>query len=769
MNFNNLRKAYKDLKSLLMKYKNVSAPLSATDMVLLCKAFDKVQEISDHSAIIHVYETLQKSGALAYPPRHDPQDFPLYMAWLRARLKVVEYTQGLRLLEQAQDWFPENTALHELRVFYLWFHDRPHLDRWLGEQEIPAPLPENLLVVYGEYLIRTGREEEARALAFLANVEPRRRQDLALLMVNSLSAPTDKLLWFNRFLQAQDMSALALKPGQTQFSIDSLQGTAPPRPGQGDLPLISVITTAYNCAEYLETSARSILNQSWQNLELLLVDDCSDQATQEKIRELAASDPRIVPIFRSENGGTYIAKSEAMARARGKFVIFHDADDWAHPDKLWEEAHALQAQPELVCWCSGWARIDENSQFVMQLSGKYAHPNPAGTLLRHPQVFDRLGGFDPVRTGADSAYKRRIQLEFGPRSLRTNPKVLVLGRHHSNSLTQVGAMSMSHFGWSPSRALYRGNWVEALVMRDKKHWSPLGMRKTPIKIPYQAEDVLSFDPMRRLGLSQQFEDFLLIIQGRMSDRHLTQIHRLVLALHQTGYRVGVYFEDRIWADETWQGRQFQELNHIHYYGDLGAIRAKICLLVKTDPAGSHFHVITRDRIEIDSHSFAHPVSGPGPASSPPEALFLMSPDINKILPEFQAVGPEKLIILTAAKYPGAREIRGLNFSFQLVAAPIRERENCVAVCGEGWGDETRFEALMLARLLGRKCLQSDKTLAQIDLANTAALQELVPQQDTWPIKGEDYVRMLAQRLSKHLAMQPALDLEWEVALPETGL
>jgi glycosyltransferase involved in cell wall biosynthesis len=769
MNFNNLRKAYKDLKSLLMKYKNTSARLHVSDMMLLCKAFDLLQEISDHSAIIHVYKTLQKSGGLAYPPRHDQRDFRLYMAWLRAKLKVVEYTQGLRLLDQARDWFPDHTELYELRVFYLWFHDRSYLDGWLLGQDFPTPVPEALLVVYGEHLIRMGQVEEARALAFLANIDPRRRQDMVLFMVNSQYDSVDKLLWFNRFLQAQDMSSLTLKPGQTQFGIDTLQGTGSPRPGQGDLPLISVITTAYNCADYLETSVQSILNQSWQNLELLLVDDCSDHATREKIRELAASDPRVVPVFRSENGGTYIAKSEAMARARGKFVIFHDADDWAHPDKLWQEAHALQAQPELACWCSGWARIDENSQFVMQLSGKYAHPNPAGTLLRHPQVFDRLGGFDPVRTGADSAYKRRIQLEFGPRSLRTDPRVLVLGRHHSSSLTQTGSMSMSHFGWSPSRALYRGNWVDALVMRDKKHWSPLGMRKTPIKIPYQAEDVLSFDPMRRLGLSQQFEDFLLIIQGRMSDRHLTQIHRLVMALHQTGYRVGVYFEDRVWADETWQGRQFQELNHIHYYGDLGAIRAKICFLVNAHPAGSHFHAMTRDRIDIDSQSFAHPVSEPEPVTSATEALFLMSPDINKILPEFLAMEPKKLIVLTATKHPGARGIRGLNFSFQCVTAPMQNRENCVVLCGEGWNDETRFEALMLARLLGRKCLQSNKALAQIDLANTAALQELVPQQDTQPMKGEDYVRVLAQRLSKHLAIQPTLNLEWVMALPETGL
>lgn len=769
MNFNNLRKAYKELKLLLMKCKNSSAPLHAADMELLCKAFDKVQEISDHSAIIHVYDTLQKAGALTHPPRRDLQDFKLYLAWLRAKLKVVEYAQGLRLLDQADDWFPDYTALHELRVFYLWFHNRNQLDDWLGGQEIPAPLPDNLLAVYGEHLIRSGRIEEARALAFLANVEPRRRQDMALFMVNTLGNPTDKLLWFNRFLKAQDMSALALKPGQAQLGIDTLQAAAPPRPAQGNLPLISVITTAYNCANFLETSASSILNQSWQNLELLLVDDFSDLATQDKIRELAARDPRVVPIFRSENGGTYIAKSEAMARARGKFVIFHDADDWAHPDKLWQEAQALQAHPELVCWCSGWARMDEDGQFVLQLSGKYAHPNPAGTLLRHPLVFDRLGGFDPVRTGADSAYKRRIQLEFGPRSLRTNPKVLVLGRHHSSSLTQAGSMSMSHFGWSPGRALYRGNWVDALVMRDKKHWSPLGMRQTPIKIPYQAEDVLYFDPMRRLGLSQQFEDFLLIFQGRMSDRHLTQMYRLALALHQAGYRIGVYFEDHTWADETWQGRQFQELNHIHYYGDLGAIRAKICLLANAHSAGCHLQAMTRELIDIDSHSFSRPVSGSAPVTHNTDALFLVSPDMKKTLPEFLAMGPETLIILTAKKKPGARVVRGMDFGFQLVTAPIQEHENCVVLCGKGWNDDTRFEALMLARLVERKCLHTNKALTQIDLANTAALQELAPQQDTQPMMGDDYVRILAQRLSKHLATQPTLNFEWVLALPEAGL
>jgi hypothetical protein len=242
-----------------------------------------------------------------------------------------------------------------------------------------------------------------------------------------------------------------------------------------------------------------------------------------------------------------------------------------------------------------------------------------------------------------------------------------------------------------------------------------------------------------------------------------------MALHQTGYRVGVYFEDRVWGDETWQGQHFQKLNYIRYYGDLGKIRAKICLLVHAHPEGSRLQFLTRDQLQVEARTTAHPVPGQEPVINDPEPLFLLTPNLSGILPELSRLRGKKLIVLTPGKEPGSREIKGTAFGLQLIDAPIKEQENCLLLSGTGWGDENRIEALMLANLLGRKCLQLGRPLTQTDLVKETALPLLHPQQDRQAIMGEDYVRVLAQRLSKHLAIQPTLNLEWVMALPETGL
>ncbi|MBV1863451.1 MAG: glycosyltransferase family 2 protein [Rhodobacteraceae bacterium] len=779
MNFTTLRNAYKSLKSLLAKYKNSAAVLSDIDMRQLCLAFEKIKEINDHSAILYVYETLRKQGALPRTVGRREGELRLYMLWLTARLKTVDYTQGGRLLAEALEQFPDHAPLQELHIFYLWFHDTQQLDRWIDARAFPDPVPEALLTVYGEHLIRTGKREHARAVTFLANTDPRRRHDLALLMINAAERPAQKLLWFNQFLNAQNMAPLEFKDPDQGFQIDNFTGAGIARNWSGAQPLVSVITTAYNCANFLETSATSILNQSYRNLELLIVDDCSDQPTREKIRDLAARDARVVPIFRAENGGTYIAKSAAMARAKGAFVIFHDADDWAHPDKLWREVTALQSTPELACWCSGWARMDEHGAFVMQLSGKYAHPNPAGTLLRHPAVYNRLGGFDPVRTGADSAYKRRIQLEFGPRSLRTDPTVLVLGRHHSESLTQAGHSSMGNFGWSPARALYRGNWLDPMITGSKTHWAPLGMRKTPIKIAYQATDVLVFDPLKRLGLSQKFDDFLLIIQGQISKRHLTQIHRLVMGLHQTGYHVGVYFEDSHWAKDTWQAQHFQKLSHIHCYNNLGMIRAKICLLVNGTAQGTSLRILLKDQIAVEDRVKARALPNTPAPVVQRETIFLLSPNLEKHLLSLSAISSSKLIVLARTGDGGGSELEGTRFDQISVADETGKNTNALLLAGPGWSDENRVEIAMLARYLGRKCLQTQTRLANITQIKNETLKDL-PQGDqsfaplslstpAIPHTGGSFVQGLAQDLSDHLMEDHKLNLELALELPENGL
>lgn len=96
------------------------------------------------------------------------------------------------------------------------------------------------------------------------------------------------------------------------------------------LPLISVIVPVYNIREYLPRCVRSITGQTYENLEILLVDDGSDDGSGQMCEELAAEDCRI-RVFHKDNGGSSSARNMGIAHARGEYLGFVDSDDYIEP------------------------------------------------------------------------------------------------------------------------------------------------------------------------------------------------------------------------------------------------------------------------------------------------------------------------------------------------------------------------------------------------------------------------------------------------------
>ena len=91
--------------------------------------------------------------------------------------------------------------------------------------------------------------------------------------------------------------------------------------------------TAYKSTECIDVAVKSILNQTHQKFELIIVDDNSPDNTFEYIEELSKHDSSIKPIKLNKNGGTYVAKNHGMNHATGDYIAFHDSDDWCHQDK----------------------------------------------------------------------------------------------------------------------------------------------------------------------------------------------------------------------------------------------------------------------------------------------------------------------------------------------------------------------------------------------------------------------------------------------------
>lgn len=101
-----------------------------------------------------------------------------------------------------------------------------------------------------------------------------------------------------------------------------------------DLGLVSVIMPTYNCGRFISETINSVQAQTYQNWEILIVDDCSTDNTPEVVSELIKHDPRIKYYCLEKNSGAAIARNTALRLARGRWIAFLDSDDLWEPNKL---------------------------------------------------------------------------------------------------------------------------------------------------------------------------------------------------------------------------------------------------------------------------------------------------------------------------------------------------------------------------------------------------------------------------------------------------
>lgn len=95
-------------------------------------------------------------------------------------------------------------------------------------------------------------------------------------------------------------------------------------------PLVTIIIPAYNAASYLCRAIDSLLAQTWKQLEVLVIDDGSTDATGTIADEYAARDDRVRVVHKA-NGGVAAARNTGLEEARGDLIGFTDSDDWVQP------------------------------------------------------------------------------------------------------------------------------------------------------------------------------------------------------------------------------------------------------------------------------------------------------------------------------------------------------------------------------------------------------------------------------------------------------
>ena len=124
---------------------------------------------------------------------------------------------------------------------------------------------------------------------------------------------------------------------------------------------VSVVMPAYNAAATLQASMDSVFAQTHADVELLVIDDCSQDASWEIIRDAAAREPGVVPIRQPRNAGVAAARNAGLEAATGTHIAFLDSDDRWRPEKLTLQLTHLRATGTPIGYAA-YRRFDERGE-----------------------------------------------------------------------------------------------------------------------------------------------------------------------------------------------------------------------------------------------------------------------------------------------------------------------------------------------------------------------------------------------------------------------
>jgi len=250
-------------------------------------------------------------------------------------------------------------------------------------------------------------------------------------------------------------------------------------------PRVSVVIPCYNAERYIASTLRSVVSQEWPELEVIVVDDGSTDASPTIVKSRFPD----VTLLRQQNAGVAAARNRGIAHASGEWIAFIDADDYWLPGKLGEQWKHLRERPGCRMSYTGWhvwaseAEAPDDT-LLSDLAHRVSHGATGwiytqlltdcvvwtSTVLMHRSLFDEIGTFDAdLRIGED--WDLWLRASRATQIMRV-PRPLALYRSHPVSIT---------------RRLPQKNWQGIVVGRALSRWglqSPDGTRADEHRVKY---------------------------------------------------------------------------------------------------------------------------------------------------------------------------------------------------------------------------------------------------------------------------------------------
>jgi glycosyltransferase involved in cell wall biosynthesis len=188
-----------------------------------------------------------------------------------------------------------------------------------------------------------------------------------------------------------------------------------------EMPLVSVLMTAYNREKYLAYAIESVLASTYRNWELIIVDDVSKDRTFELATSYAEKDERVRAFRNEKNLGDYGNRNQAAAHARGKYLKYVDADDYIYPWGLEILVRLMEENPTAGWGLCSLIQVPEKPYPIL-LNGRQAYEShyggneifnkaPLSAILRK-DAFVSVGGFSGIRMAGDFEMWHRMALHY---------------------------------------------------------------------------------------------------------------------------------------------------------------------------------------------------------------------------------------------------------------------------------------------------------------------------------------------------------------------
>ncbi len=511
-------------------------------------------QVVDAAWYLETYPDVAHSGMdpqehfIRYGQAEGRSPYPNHAMELESRLWGGFSQLALPELIERCEHTPSSEADYAAWALARWHaaHDQWHeAERRLRQITVSQPFSRPLIdytVLRVDVLAHLGRSEEARDILNKAMSTHGPVPDLCLAAAHIDLAPSNqvppdhpKLYWLNALYASAGLAPLVLAATALPLSLDNLAAPVSSPCTVVQQPLISVLVPARNSEQTIETALRGLLAQTWQNLEILVINDGSTDRTAERATNLARQDPRIHLIQLERSHGAYGARNAGLLAATGELITTHDSDDWSHPQRLEILARELLTHPELQGVLGHWVRIGTDLRFHRWfMRERYLHPAVA-TLLFRREVVQRLGRWDNVRAGADSEFLQRMRTFFGNDCVNfVLPDIpLTLARQSPLSLTNAPETHLRTdlYGY---RQVYRElytHWHATTPPKDLFLETKTSQR--PFSVPS------SMEPQRQASESPHFDTILVGDIGRDGPKQ-EFLQKLTLRLLAFGHHIALW-------------------------------------------------------------------------------------------------------------------------------------------------------------------------------------------------------------------------------------